>query len=193
MCVCVCVCVCVTLDLIIPRIIIESDLNLLPKYTLFRKYIFIKSAQYIHSSIFFSYFHHTTSESTCDTLSSSAANQGDNTVSLVQGGTATPGDIYIYIYIYIYIFSASCHAISTDISDPLSPPHPIVHRFQQVLRATPRIYTELLYVSSSWSSCLCSAMWRGQLEYSTYELVSISPAVSCMSTSSNFDNFCDGW
>ena len=37
--------------------------------------------------IFFSYFHHTTCESTCDTLTSSAANQGDNTVSIAQGGT----------------------------------------------------------------------------------------------------------
>ena len=27
----------------------------------------------------------------CDTLASSAANQGDNTVSVAQGGTATPG------------------------------------------------------------------------------------------------------
>ena len=36
------------------------------------------------------YFHHTTCESTCDTLTSSAANQGDNTVSVAQGGTATP-------------------------------------------------------------------------------------------------------
>ena len=36
-------------------------------------------------------FHHTTCESTCDTLASSAANQGDNTVSVAQGGTATPG------------------------------------------------------------------------------------------------------
>ena len=30
-------------------------------------------------------------ESTCDTLLSSAANQSDNTVSVAQGGTATPG------------------------------------------------------------------------------------------------------
>ena len=37
------------------------------------------------------FFHHTTCESTCDTLASSAANQGDNTVSVAQGGTATPG------------------------------------------------------------------------------------------------------
>ena len=38
----------------------------------------------------FFFFHHTTCESTCDTLASSAANQGDNTVSVAQGGTATP-------------------------------------------------------------------------------------------------------
>ena len=37
------------------------------------------------------FFHHTTCESTCDTLTSSAANQGDNTVSVAQDGTATPG------------------------------------------------------------------------------------------------------
>ena len=37
------------------------------------------------------FFYHTTCESTCDTLASSAANQGDNTVSVAQGGTATPG------------------------------------------------------------------------------------------------------
>ena len=30
-------------------------------------------------------------ESTCDNLSSSVTNQGDNTVSVAQGGTATPG------------------------------------------------------------------------------------------------------
>ena len=51
--------------------------------------------------IFF-FFHHTTRESTCDTLTSSAANQGDNTVSVAQGSTATPSSIYIYIYIYIF-------------------------------------------------------------------------------------------
>ena len=40
--------------------------------------------------IYIFFFHHTC-ESTCDTLASSAANQGDNTVSVAQGGTATPG------------------------------------------------------------------------------------------------------
>ena len=41
---------------------------------------------YCHSNFF---FHHTTCESTCDTLSSSATNQGDNTVSVAQGGLCT--------------------------------------------------------------------------------------------------------
>ena len=34
---------------------------------------------------------------------------------------------------------------------------------------------------SSRPSCFCTAMWRGPLEYITYELVPTSPAVSCMS------------
>ena len=53
--------------------------------------------------------------------------------------------------------SSSCRTISTDISDPLSPYLPIVHCFRE---ATSRIGTELLYVGSSWTSYLCSAMWR---------------------------------
>ena len=65
--------------------------------------------------------------------------------------------------------SLSCHAISTDFPDPLSPP-PIVHCFRQVFRATSLIGTELMYVGSSWSSCLCSSMWRGSPEYIAYEL-----------------------
>ena len=75
----------------------------------------------------------------------------------------------------------------------LSTPHPIVHHFRQVLRATSRIYPELLYVCSSRSPCFCSTMWRGPQEYITYELVPTSPAVSCMSGSSNFGSFCDVW
>ena len=43
----------------------------------------------VYTYIFF--FHHTTCESTCDTLASAAANQGNTTVSVAQGGTATPG------------------------------------------------------------------------------------------------------
>ena len=48
---------------------------------------------YICICMWLIFFHHTTCESTCDTLSSSAANQGDNTVLVAQGGTATPGTI----------------------------------------------------------------------------------------------------
>ena len=108
--------------------------------------------------------------------------------------THTHTHTHIYIYIYIHIFlSSSCRAISTDIPDPLSPPFPIVHCFRYVFRATSCIGTKLLYVCSSWSSCLCSSMWRGLQEYITYELVPTSPTVSCMSDSSNFDSFRDGW
>ena len=38
---------------------------------------------------------------------------------------------------------------------------PIVHRFWQVIRATSRILTDLVYVGLSWSSCFCSAIWGG--------------------------------
>ena len=58
--------------------------------------------------------------------------------------------------------SSSCRAASIDIPDPLSPLLPIVHRLWPVFRSTSRILTELLYVCSSWSSCLCSSMRRGQ-------------------------------
>ena len=56
-----------------------------------------------------------------------------------------------------------------------------------------RIGAELLSVGSSWSSCLCTSIWRGPPEYITYELVPTSPAESSMSGSSNFDSFRDGW
>ena len=70
---------------------------------------------------------------------------------------------------------------------------PIIHRFRQILRDTPRILTELLYVGSSWSPYFRSAMRRGPQEYIPYELVPTSLAVSCMSGSSNLDSFRDGW
>ena len=63
---------------------------------------------------------------------------------------------------------SSCRAISTDIPDTLSSPLPIVHCFRLVFRATSRIGTEQSNVGSSWSSCLCSAMWRGPQKYITY-------------------------
>ena len=61
------------------------------------------------------------------------------------------------------------------------------------LSLTSRIGTEQPYVGSSWSSYLCSSMWRGPPEYNPNELVLTSPAVSCMSNLLNFDSFRDGW
>ena len=106
--------------------------------------------------------------------------------------------LYVYMYVYMYIHSCIYHhhhicAAGTDISDPLSPLLPIVNRLRQVFRAISRILTELLYVYSTWSSRFCSAIWGGPLEYITYELIPASPAVSCMSGSSNLDSFRDGW
>ena len=61
----------------------------------------------------------------------------------------------------------------------------------RVIRATSRIGTELLYVCSSWSTCLCTSMRRGPQEYISYEIVPTSPAVSRMSGSFDFDSFRD--
>ena len=58
--------------------------------------------------------------------------------------------IIIIVIIMEYDLSSSSCAISTAIPDPLSPLLPIVHRIWQVLRATPRILTELLCVGLSW-------------------------------------------
>ena len=85
--------------------------------------------------------------------------------------------------------SSSCHAISTDVSDPFSPPLPMIHFFWHVFRATSSIGRELLYVFSSWTSYFCLSLRRGSQEYITYELVPTSPAVSCMSGSSYFHSF----
>ena len=98
----------------------------------------------------------------------------------------------IYDLLRQYILSYY-HDINTDIPDLLSPSLPIVYCFWQVFRATSCIGREQLYVGSSWSSYLCSAMWRGPQEYITYDLIPTSPAVSCMLGSFNFDSFRDGW
>ena len=67
--------------------------------------------------------------------------------------------------------SFSCCVISTDIPDPLSPPFSIIHSFRQVFRATSRIGTELLYVVSSWLSCLCSSF---EVVHGSTSLMSLS-------------------
>ena len=62
-------------------------------------------------------------------------------------------------------------ASSTDLPDPLSPSISIVHRFREVFQATSYIGTKLMCIGSSWSSFLCSSMWRGSQEYIAYESV----------------------
>ena len=68
--------------------------------------------------------------------------------------------------------------------------------YRPLLSADPqgysRIGTELLYVGSIWTSCLCSSMWNGPPEYISFELVPTSPAVFRASGSFNFDSFRDG-
>ena len=81
---------------------------------------------------------------------------------------------YIYIYIYDDIY-----AISTDIPDPFLPPLPIVHCFRQVPWATPRIFTELLYVGSSWSPCFarpCEGVRRSASLMSSSPVLQQCPA-----------------
>ena len=88
--------------------------------------------------------------------------------------------------------SSSCHAASADIPDPLSPFLPIIHRLRQVFRVTSCVLTQLLYVSSCWSSYFCTSICGGPQEYIAYELVLASPAVSRVSGSSDLYSFRDG-
>ena len=103
-------------------------------------------------------------------------------------------DYYSFVIIHLrkVSSSSSCRAGSTDIPDPLSSLLPIVHRSRQVLRTTPRILTQLLNVCSCWSSCFCTAMCGGPWEYISYDFIPASPAVSCMSGSSNLNSFVIG-
>ena len=89
--------------------------------------------------------------------------------------------------------SSSCRVTSADQPDPFLPSLSITHRFHYVFKAKSCISTVLFYVGSCWSSCLCSSMWWGPLEYVAFEFVPTSPAASYMSGSSNLDSFRDGW
>ena len=102
-------------------------------------------------------------------------------------------DYTIYIYIYIYIYVSSRCAISTDISDPLSPNFSIAHCFRQVFMNTSHIGRELLYIGSIWSSYLTLLSDRGPHENIPYDFVLTSPVLSFMSSSSNFYSFRDRW
>ena len=67
-------------------------------------------------------------ESTCDTLSSSVANQGDNIVLVAQGSTATPGATQQLLPHYIYIirtFNLCLLCLAKYLSLTLSPSLPL--------------------------------------------------------------------
>ena len=108
----------------------------------------------------------------------------------------TENNLVISVFQHIFYSissSSSSRAVSMGFSDPLLPPVSIIHCFRQVFRAKSCIGTELLSIDLSWSSYLCSSMWRGPLERITYELVLTSPAVSYMFVSFNLDSFHDRW
>ena len=84
--------------------------------------------------------------------------------------------------------SSSCHSVSTDLPDPLSPPVSIVHRSREVFKATSCIVTVKLCIGSCWSSYLCSSTGRSSQEYIAYEFV-----LTSATDSSNLDSFRDGW
>ena len=54
-------------------------------------------------------------------------------------------------------------------------PEPLMQSVSIVFKVISSIGTELLYIGSSWSSCLCSSMWKGPQEYIAYEFVLNSP------------------
>ena len=81
----------------------------------------------------------------------------------------------------------------SDILDPISLPPP----YRSSLLAGPQGYIPYPHRAAVCRFELVALLLlghvRGPLVYITYELVSASPAVSCMSGSSNFDSFRDGW
>ena len=56
--------------------------------------------------------------------------------------------------------SSSSRAASTDLPGPLSPPVSIVHCSREAFKAISCVSTEMLYIGSSWSSCLCEGVYR---------------------------------
>ena len=80
---------------------------------------------------------------------------------------------------HLILSSSSCRAIGTDIPYPFSPPIPIVHRFQQILIATLRILTELLYVGSNGHAAFarpCEGVHRSTSLMSSFILLQQCPA-----------------
>ena len=91
--------------------------------------------------------------------------------------------VYIYVYIYMYIYHHHYHvALVAWISLTLS-------RHSSLSFIALGLSSGQHPVSSH--SCFCSAMCGGPYEYISYEFVPASPAVSCMSGSSNLNGLRD--
>ena len=85
--------------------------------------------------------------------------------------------------------SSSCYASNTNLADTLSLPVSIVHCSREVFKFISYICTEVFYIGSSWSSSLCSSIWRGPQECFAYEFVLASLEMSRMFGSSNWTVF----
>ena len=80
-------------------------------------------------------------------------------------------------------------AASTDIPELFSPFLPIVHRLWQGYIPYPQRAAVCMF---DLAVLLLPEHMRGSIVEITYELVPASPAVSCMSYSSNLGSFHDG-
>ena len=101
--------------------------------------------------------------------------------------------VWEHVYIYIYIYRCHHHHVALPAQISLTLLRHSSLSSRQVFKATSCIDTELLYIGSSLSSCLCSSMRRGPQMYVVYEFVLTPPEVPRMSGSSKLDSFCDGW
>ena len=73
------------------------------------------------------------------------------------------------------------HVDSTDFSDSLFPSIPLIHHSQQFLLTASSVRTEVIQVSSCWSTHTGVSMWSDPLNNVTNEFVFVSSAMSRMS------------
>ena len=121
--------------------------------------------------------------------------------------------IYIYIYICVRVYICVCvyiraclyvFVVWNNITIIIIILSFHLHGYPWAYLSTPPFRSSLQagpqgYIPYPHGAALCRfelvalAMSGGPLENIAYELVTASPAVSCMSGSSNFDSFRDGW
>ena len=94
----------------------------------------------------------------------------------------------------VYISSSSSlrQAACTDFPNSFWPSGSIIHCSLNVYQATSCVRTELLLISSGWSSYICTSVWRGPLENAADMFVLAPSAVSHMSCSFNLNSLGEG-